>query len=73
MIFFRKLHKWLGLIVGIQVLIWVGTGAIISLIDTQAVGGGFSRNGIGQDAPLSRYGTIVPIARLPDCPIACYR
>ena len=33
MIFFRKLHKWLALIIGAQVLIWLISGMLISLVE----------------------------------------
>lgn len=29
----RKLHRWLGLLVFLQVLIWMGSGLVISLVD----------------------------------------
>jgi uncharacterized iron-regulated membrane protein len=39
MIFMRKLHKWLGLIVGLQMCIWLLSGLIMSLLDADAVSG----------------------------------
>jgi len=65
MIFFRKLHKWLSLILGIQVLIWVVTGTIISLIDAQAVGGRLTRQDPVENKALAQYRPIIPIAQLP--------
>ncbi|MBT8114015.1 MAG: hypothetical protein KJP04_01450, partial [Arenicella sp.] len=35
----RALHKWLSIIIGLQVLIWVTSGMIISLLDQQIVSG----------------------------------
>ena len=32
MIFFRKLHKWLGLVIGAQLIIWLLSGSLISLL-----------------------------------------
>jgi Na+-transporting NADH:ubiquinone oxidoreductase subunit F len=38
-IFLKKLHKWVGLITGIQVLLWLGSGLLISLLDPAKVSG----------------------------------
>lgn len=35
----RTLHQWLSLIVGIQLLIWLGTGLYFNLMDTQKASG----------------------------------
>lgn len=35
----KKLHKWLGLLVGVQVLIWVLSGLVISLLNPAKVTG----------------------------------
>lgn len=35
----RKLHRWLGLIVFIQVLLWMSSGFIISLVDMETAAG----------------------------------
>lgn len=34
MIFLRKAHKWLALIVGLQLMIWVSTGFLFTLVDS---------------------------------------
>jgi Na+-transporting NADH:ubiquinone oxidoreductase subunit F len=39
MVFLKKLHKWVGLLIGIQVLLWLLSGLIISLIDPAKVSG----------------------------------
>jgi uncharacterized iron-regulated membrane protein len=36
----RVLHKWIGLLIGVQFLIWTISGAGMALIDMGAVGGG---------------------------------
>lgn len=36
-IFGSKLHKWLALFVGVQVLLWMGTGAIMSFLKIEQV------------------------------------
>lgn len=37
--FFRKLHKWLGLIVGLQVLVWAVSGLVFAWLDHHEVSG----------------------------------
>lgn len=32
-----KAHKWLAIVVGVQVLFWMGTGTLMSLLDNVAV------------------------------------
>lgn len=39
MVFLKKLHKWLGLLIGLQVLLWVLSGLAISLLDPAKVSG----------------------------------
>lgn len=38
-IFFRKFHKWLGLIIGLQLLLWVVGGFVMSFFDIEQVRG----------------------------------
>jgi len=38
---FKRLHKWLALLVGIQLLLWVISGIVFSFIDHRVVNGGF--------------------------------
>jgi hypothetical protein len=35
----KKLHKWIGLLIGLQVLLWVLSGLVISLLDPARVSG----------------------------------
>ena len=39
MIFLKKLHKWVGLLIGIQVLLWLLSGLVMSLLDPAKVSG----------------------------------
>ena len=39
MVFLRKLHKWLSLLIGLQVLLWLLSGLVISLLDADKVSG----------------------------------
>ncbi len=36
---FRRIHKWVGLIVGLQFVLWALSGSIMALLDADAVGG----------------------------------
>ncbi|RIX27149.1 hypothetical protein D3M59_11340 [Sphingomonas edaphi] len=38
-ILWRKIHKWVGLILGLQFVIWTISGAIMALLDMDKVGG----------------------------------
>ena len=41
--FFRKIHKWIGLLLGLQFVIWTISGAAMALLDMEAVAGGPQR------------------------------
>jgi uncharacterized iron-regulated membrane protein len=36
---FRRIHKWVGLIVGLQFILWALSGSMMALLDSDAVGG----------------------------------
>ena len=36
---FRKIHKWVGLILGLQFVLWTISGAVMALLDMEKVGG----------------------------------
>jgi uncharacterized iron-regulated membrane protein len=36
-LFFRRIHKWVGLIIGIQFILWSVSGAMMALIDMEAI------------------------------------
>lgn len=38
-LFFRRIHKWVGLILGIQFLLWALSGSVMALLDKDKVGG----------------------------------
>jgi Na+-transporting NADH:ubiquinone oxidoreductase subunit F len=64
-IFFRKLHKWLGLIIGAQMLVWMISGMLISLIDQKIVSGKATRQPATSSAPLAQYLPLYPAYQLP--------
>lgn len=37
-LFFRRIHKWVGMILGIQVVLWTVSGAMMALLDSDKVG-----------------------------------
>lgn len=39
-IWLRRIHKWVGLVIGIQFLIWAISGAAMALLDMEEVAGG---------------------------------
>jgi len=39
MVFLKKLHKWVGLLIGVQLLLWLLSGLMISLLDPAKVSG----------------------------------
>ena len=36
----RRVHKWIGLLLGLQLVIWTVSGAMMALLDMEAVAGG---------------------------------
>ena len=38
-IFWRKIHKWVGLVIGLQFVLWTVSGAVMALLDMDKVGG----------------------------------
>ena len=39
----RKLHRWVGLVIGLQFALWMGSGLLMALLDHDAVGGHATR------------------------------
>ena len=39
-IWLRRIHKWVGLVIGVQVVLWAVSGAAMALLDMEAVAGG---------------------------------
>jgi len=65
MIFMRKLHKWLGLVIGAQLIIWLVTGMVISLVDQAEVSGAVTRHATNEGPPPFSYGEIIPASDIP--------
>lgn len=43
-IWLRRIHKWVGLTIGLQVLLWAVSGAMMAMLDMGEVAGGETRN-----------------------------
>lgn len=65
MIFVRKLHKWLTLVIGIQLIVWLLTGTIISFVDQSEVSGAVTRSTSTQETLSTIAGPLFPISELP--------
>ncbi|HEX8215302.1 MAG TPA: PepSY domain-containing protein [Allosphingosinicella sp.] len=37
---FRRIHKWVGLVIGVQFVIWTISGALMAVLDMETVAGG---------------------------------
>lgn len=59
----RIFHKWLGLLVFIQVLIWTTSGLIISWLDAEVVAGATTR-AHADAAPVLQGDALLPVATL---------
>jgi len=56
----RKLHKWVGLVVGLQFLLWLASGMVMSLFDQDAVEGMAHRAPPKMTAEWPREGLMAP-------------
>ncbi len=64
MIFFRKLHKWIGLAIGIQVAIWMVSGFMMGLLDHEQVTGHHNQTAKHPSVPLSQGRELVEPAEI---------
>ncbi len=55
--FLRQLHKWLGLIVGLQLLLWTESGLVFAFLDHHQVRGEHSTRSL--DEPLLPRGAVL--------------
>jgi hypothetical protein len=61
--FFRKFHKWFGLVVGIQVLVWATGGFVMSYFPIEKVRGEHNINNF-QEKPLTRADVSYPLENI---------
>jgi uncharacterized iron-regulated membrane protein len=65
---FRRIHKWVGLIVGLQFVLWALSGSVMALLDADAVGG---HDGPAMQAsPITTAGLIYPNKRAAFGPVS---
>ena len=58
-IWLRRIHKWVGLVIGLQFLVWAVSGTAMALLDMDEVAGGeMAEQGA---APLPATGTAWPL------------
>ena len=58
--FLRKMHKWVGLVVGLQFLLWLASGMVMSLFDRDVVEGMAHRAPLKVAAEWPRTGLVAP-------------
>lgn len=56
----RRLHKWVGLIIALQFVIWMGSGLVMSLLDHETVEGHHHRAEHAHKAPVWPDDTMSP-------------
>lgn len=52
-LFLRRLHKWIGLLLGAQLLLWTISGTAMALLDMETVAGGPQPEASGPAVPAS--------------------
>ena len=57
----RTLHKWLSIVIGLQVAIWVTSGMVISLLDHELVAGRTTKVGLPGGEALGSVRGLVPL------------
>ena len=60
----KKLHKWIGLLMGLQVLLWLLSGLVISLLDPIKVSGNLWARASNPVAPDLGTGVLLEPAEL---------
>lgn len=63
--FLKKLHKWVGLLIGLQVLLWLSSGLMISLLDPDKVSGKAWSDPIEVDDSGRLYSNVLEPTDLP--------
>jgi len=69
----RWLHKWFGLVLGLQFLIWAGSGAVMALLDHHEVSAEHSVLPIAQPASPPRPLPLAQVAERVGAPIVTLR
>jgi hypothetical protein len=61
MLLIRTLHKWFGLVLGLQFLLWTVSGAMMALLDHHKVSG---EHTVAAPVPLAAPTKLAPIGDL---------
>lgn len=64
----RKIHKWIGLLIGIQLVLWMSSGLVMSLLNSEKVRGSEFRAPKKASAPLWPQDTLPAEAVLAAAP-----
>lgn len=62
-LFFRRIHKWVGLILGLQFLLWALSGSVMALLDKDKVGGHGGHMGHAHPLPEGAYFDVAALAK----------
>lgn len=65
MVLIRKLHRWLGLLIGLQVLLWLSSGLVMALLDPAKVSGQWWARPPAQPSPGLPPATVLEPFELP--------
>lgn len=65
MAFIRKLHRWIGLLIGLQVLLWLSSGLVMALLNPAKVSGQWWARPPAQPSPGLPPATILEPFELP--------
>ena len=63
-LFFRRIHKWVGLVLGIQFILWSISGSMMAALDSDAVGGHGGPQMAAPAIPAQTGGALVAPASL---------
>lgn len=73
MFLIRWLHKWFGLVLGLQFLLWAGSGAVMALLDHHEVSAEHAVLGVARPAAAPQPLTLAQVAERVDAPIVTLR
>jgi len=62
-LFFRRVHKWIGLILGLQFLLWAVSGSVMALLDKDKVGGHGAGMSHSHPLPAEDYASLAALPR----------
>lgn len=62
-LFFRRIHKWVGLILGLQFLLWTLSGSVMALLDKDKVGGHSADTAHAHPLPEEEFSDLAPLSR----------